>query len=131
MDLCIADDSSPYYMSLFSIYGVPLLDDIGPANINGTTTSKNYNAYGAFLVWPVIILIFEMYYIINRIHLKVSGKELRDPAFADFEETDWSSPSAIPQALVYLMSYYLFHLLAIAFCASTIAWYAILTGWRK
>ncbi len=59
------------YMGLFSGYAIPILSSATlPVNVTltrGSTSIKSF-PYGFFLVWPLSLLLYEIYYVINKLY---------------------------------------------------------------
>ena len=117
------------YMTLFSAYNLPhsAHDSSGNANTAGVTGGKP--SYG-FLVWPCMLLLFELYVIIAGVYLfckrsrrlfKGSGLDIASKLCC----------SGIPRDIIYHVFLWIMrkasHIMSISFPVSVIAWFVAKT----
>ncbi len=115
------------YMACYSIYSVPAARDAINAyrtktsNATLVTDVSPSSAYVAFLIWPLILLAYQVYYIGNKIYRCVRKLDLEEPAFSEIEGR-WYSFSNLPSAFLALVLYYLPTITSISFSVLTICW---------
>ena len=105
-------------MALFSAFAVPLLGE----TIAGTPPRAFPAAL--FLVWPIFLILYEVYYVSVGIYRRCKGIDESEPALDDLR--------GVPMGLFYVLqaifaftTYYLSHLVEVLYSTLVIAWYAL------
>ncbi len=116
------------YMTLYSIYGIPAARDAAAAHIaqinNATldTTATINNAFIAFLPWPALLLVYQIYYFILRVYRCARKLDHEEPAFAEIEG-DLYSLSNLPMIFMSLLLFYLPNIASLSFSALILLWF--------
>jgi len=114
------------YMAFYSVYAVPSNTTLlAVYNVTSSTSCRSFTAtpelFGLFLIWPLIIIIFMIYYTLsNLIRYATKTRCLCSPSI-------WSSFRWIelPFQILSFFFNYLDQLSALAFGAFVIAWYVL------
>ncbi len=116
-----------FYMSFLSGYGIPLisyvyLSDNSNSNTNDTSTAEDITTFpsGFFLLWPIILLIFELYYVIINAYIWSMKRQMVDPLKAKNRSCVRSLHSA------YLtITEHFSHITCVIFCLLIFIWFGL------
>lgn len=129
------------YMSLFSVYVAPTSDNLhriysSPAP-QSCKSGGSYSLYGLFLIWPGLLLLYEVYSffsVLRRSSSVSSCSCCKHDGGTQKKETHNSGCCAaitrlsilsLPYLIISTLFSYLGHLTALTFCALVIAWYVL------
>ncbi len=113
-------------MGLFSAYSIPLLSSATlPVNITLTRGSTTIHAfpYGLFLIWPLTLLLYEMYYILNTVYHSCKKLDGICKVFSDKRKP--KGVLSLIGNLILLVIDYLSHVSCVSFACLVIAWYIL------
>jgi Ion transport protein len=116
------------YMILYTVYAIPntttLVSTYNTSSSGCIGFSQTPELFGLFLIWPVIIVIFILYYTISDLvhyciknRICAPSRSCKCPTGIQFIE--------LPFMVVSIVFNYLAQLSALAFGALTITWYAL------
>ncbi len=101
------------YMSLLSAYGIPLVKE--------TVDTKAW-PYVLFLFWPIVLLVFEIYYFsINILHFCSK----RNNQNRELKNQGQSSVSRILNSIFRILMRYLAHFTSLVFSILVITWFSL------
>jgi len=118
------------YMTLFSVFVLPTNANL-KSLFNSTTKPScrldpGTGIYGLFLVWPVMILLYELYSIISEIVEKLSACCRKYDTNTDTEVSrEQLTLLGLPYLIILTLFSYISHLTALAFGSLAIAWFAL------
>ena len=115
------------YMALFSAYNLPhshVVTNATSGSVGRTEGSPSY----LFLLWPVLLMLFELYVIVAQAYLHCTRSSRRRRAGADDGSAETNRfCSGIPRDVIYYVFVWIIangsNLMGIVFPASVIAWF--------
>jgi len=126
------------YMILFSVYVTPAYRELtilyNSSTISQCRQSPSTSVYGLFLVWPLLILVFELYQISTEIirfirrrcfHSQKTERKSKLSVPNEPHSENKFSLLGLPYLLLVTFFSYISHLTAIAFGCVVIAWFVL------
>lgn len=118
------------YMVLFSVYTLPHVHPVGVnSTVRSVSRTEGTPSYW-FLIWPVPLLMFELYVIMAQMYLFCKRSRRRKPTSGVDGSTERRSCcSGIPRDITYHVfvwfTEYASHLMNISFPVSVVAWFIV------
>jgi hypothetical protein len=116
------------YMILYTVFTLPQTDTL--ISTYNTTSgcigfSQSPQLYGLFLIWPIIIVVFMIYYTLSDMIRYCIKKRICTPSHSKRRCPTGSKLIGIPFYILSTLFNYLPELSALAFGAMTITWYVL------
>jgi hypothetical protein len=119
------------YMILYTVFALPYSTTlINTYNHTDSSSrcigfSKSPQLYGLFLIWPIIIVIFMIYYTLSDVIRYCTKNRLCSLSHSKFESPTGHLLLGLPLKVLSAVFNYLAQLSALAFGAMTITWYVL------
>ncbi len=114
------------YMSLLSAFAIPLINDVSNSTQSQSSSTEDNDPdafpYVLFLLWPAVLLLFEMYYACANTFRSFGKEKIRS------HEQGRQSENVCSRAFKYIFRFvvrYLAHITAILFSVLIIVWFIL------
>ena len=110
------------YMGFYTNYSIQYLAPAG----NGTSVVDKRPGMGLFLIWPALLVAFEIYYLLAGIFRYCRQRNKSKSQIQVSEKTKWQiSPLQIPFKVMTIIFNNLTHITLLLFCSFIVAWFVM------